>query len=146
MELGQSLFVDEPFEVDVTLSYAGRYGPPGGQPENSTQGKIRLMLKKNGEEVVAGDPVAISIPRDSTATYRLQAMAPAQWGRYELMVVDESGRKFEPESDWLDQNAATSGIMNVVVIPKSDALIEDFETMTPNNKTNDTNVEGRFTS
>lgn len=146
MNLEQSVFVNEPFTVDVTLSNASRHGYPGGQPEISTTGQIRLLLKKNGEEVVSGDPVAISIPRDSTVTYRLQAMAPAQWGRYELMVVDECGRKFEPESDWLDQNSATSGIMNVVIIPKSDALIEDFETMTANNKTNDTNVEGRFTS
>ena len=36
--------------------------------------------------------------------------------------------------------------MHIVVVPVSDALVEDFETMTANSKTNETNVQGQFTS
>ena len=71
--------------------------------------------------------------------------APAQWGRYQLMVMDDRGRLFEPESDWLDTGEG-AGIVNVIIVPMSDYLIEDFETMTANSKTNETNVQGRFTS
>lgn len=150
MTVGQSIYVDEPFDVEVTLSHPRMWGPPGGgggQPggpaEPSTTGNIRLMLKKNGAEVGTSEPMAISIPYDSTITYTLQMTAPSEWGRYELLVVDDGGRMFTPQSGWLDE---VDGTMYIVVVPKSAELIEDFETMKANNKTNDTNVEGRFTS
>ena len=153
MVADHSIFVGEPFNVDVTLSYPRGWGPPpgdepgggpGGSPEPSTMGNIRLMLKQNGEAVAIGEPMAISIPRDSTATFTLSMTAPAEWGRYELLLVDDSGRMFTPQSGWLEE---ADGTMYIVVVPKSDEqLIEDFETMKANNKTNDTNVEGRFTS
>ena len=38
------------------------------------------------------------------------------------------------------------GSMGIVVVPKSEELVEDFETMPVSTKTNDTNVPGRFTS
>ena len=145
MDVGNSIYVDEPFEVDVTLAYPRMWGPPGGQPEPSVTGDIRLSLSKNGVVVATGEPVTVSVPYESTATFRLRMTAPSQWGRYELMVVDDCGRVLEPESDWLDDNEG-AGIVNVVIVPKSKELVEDFETMTPNNKTNETNVQGRFTS
>ena len=150
MSVAQSIYVDEPFDVDVTLTYPRPWGPPGGggpggQPEPSTTGNIHLSLQQNGVEVATSEPIAISIPRDSTESYTLQIVAPSQWGRYQLMVVDDRGRLFEPESDWLGTNEG-GGIMNIFVVPKSEQLIEDFETMTANSKTNETNVEGRFTS
>ena len=148
----QSIYVNEPFNVDVTLSHPGGWGPPGGgggpggefqEPEST--GNIHLSLMKNGVEVATSDPVSISIPRDSTASLTLQMTAPAEWGRYQLKVVDDCGRMFVPESDWLGTDEG-EGIMNVFIVPMSELLMEDFETMTANSKTNETNVEGRFTS
>ena len=152
MNPAQSIFVDEPFDVDVTLTYPRGWGPPpgggggepGGQPEPSTTGDIHLLLQKDGVPVATSETLAISIPRDSTMTFTLQMMAPSQWGRYQLMVVDDRGRLFEPESGWLGSSEG-SGITNIFVVPVSEQLIEDFETMTANNKTNETNVQGRFT-
>ena len=153
MEIEQSILVDEPFDVDVTLTYPRGWGPPpgggggqpGGQPEPSTTGEIHLLLQKDGVPVATSEPMAISIPRDSTMTFTLQMMAPSQWGRYQLMVVDDRGRLFEPESGWMGSEEG-SGIMNIVVAPISDYLIEDFESMPVSTRTNDTHVQGQFTS
>ena len=146
MTVSPNIFVNEPFDVNVTLAYPQGWGPGGGggQPEPSTTGDIHLSLMKDGVVVATSEPMAISIPRGSTDTYTMQVMAPAEWGRYQLMVVDDRGRLFEPESDWLGSEEG-SGIMNIVVVPLSDVLMEDFETMTANNKTNETNVQGLFT-
>ena len=154
MEIEQSILVNEPFDVDVTLTYPRGWGPPpggggggepGGQPEPTTAGDIHLSLMKDGVEVATSEPMTVSIPRDSTMTFTLQMIAPAQWGRYQLMVVDDSGRLFEPESGWLGSSEG-SGIMNIVVAPISDFLIENFESMPVSTKTNDTHVQGQFTS
>ena len=142
MEVGNSIFVGEPFEVDVTLAYPRTWG---NQSAPSTTGNIRLSMSKNGEVVATGEPMMVSVPYDGTATFRLQMTAPTEWGLYELMVVDDCGRLFQPASDWADYDEE-AGIMKVIVVPQSEELVEDFETMTANNKTNDTNVEGRFTS
>ena len=145
MTVDNSIFVDEPFNVDVTLSYSGGgYGPPGSQTGTKTTGDIHLLLLKDGEEVATSDPMTISLPFDSTATYRLQMTAPSQWGRYELQVVDESGRLFTYRAGWYDE--PEGGSMMIMVVPQSEELIEDFETMQANGKTNDANVQGRFTS
>ena len=145
MEPDQNIFVGEPFEADVTLSNMRRYGPSGGQPEADIVGNIRLALQKNGKVVATGEPITISsIPRDSTATYRLQMTAPEQWGRYELMVVDDCGRTFTPQMGWYDLEEQ-SGAINIIVVPKSDALIEDFESMHANSSTSEKNVQGAFT-
>ena len=148
MIAGHSIYVNEPFDVDVTLAYPRPYGPPGGgggQQGFSPKGDIHLSLMKDGVEVATSEPLQVSVPFDSTATFRLQMTAPALWGRYELAVVDDCGRMFEPESGWLDDGEG-EGIMHIVVVPVSDALVEDFETMTANSKTNETNVQGQFTS
>ena len=142
MEVDNSIFVGEPFEVDVTLAYPRSWG---SQSKPSTTGNIRLQMMKNGEVVATGEPMAVSVPYDATATFRLQMTAPTQWGRYDLMVVDDCGRLFQPASDWADYDEA-AGMTKVIVVPKSEELVEDFETMIANSKTNDTNVEGRFTS
>lgn len=142
MEADNSIFVGEPFEVDVTLAYPRSWG---SQSRPSTTGNIRLQMMKNGEVVATGEPMAVSVPYDATATFRLQMTAPTQWGRYDLMVVDDCGRLFQPASDWADYDKA-AGMAKVIVVPKSEELVEDFETMTANSKTNETNVEGRFTS
>ena len=142
----QSICVDEPFDVDVKLTNPRGYGPPGGQPEEfTTTGQIHLSLMKNGEEVATSEPMAISIPRDSTLSCSLRIMAPSEWGRYELALVDDCGRMFQPESGWLG-NDEGDGITKIVIVPKSDQLVEDFEGMTANSKTNDTNIQGTFTS
>ena len=141
IDTGNSIYVNQPFNVDVTLSNITRYGPP----QLATTGNIHLSLQKNGVEVATSESLAITVPSDSTVTFSLQMTAPAQWGRYQLMVMDDRGRLFEPESDWLDTGEG-AGIVNVIIVPMSDYLIEDFETMTANSKTNETNVQGRFTS
>ena len=144
----ESPFVDEPFEVNVTLAHPRGFGPPrpGDQPEEtSTIGGVHLSLKKNGEEVATSEPLDISIPRESTLTFSLQMTAPSEWGRYELSLVDDCGRLFYPESGWMDSRE-DEGIIHIIVVPKSEKMVEDFEGMTANSKTNETNIKGVFTS
>ena len=145
MTADQSIYVNEPFNVDVTLTHTMGWGPPGGQsggPES--KGRIHLSLVKDGVEVATSEPMEISIPLDATTTYSMQMTAPGEWGRYELMVLDESGRMFTPESGWLETDEG-GGISVIFVFPKTDELVEDFETMTANSSTSQTNVQGRFT-
>ncbi len=137
----QSIFANETFDVDVTLSYPQGYGPAPAP----TTGNVHLSLMKDGHEVATSDPLTISLAYGTSATYTLQMMAPSEWGRYRLMLVDESGRRFSPDVDWIEATGE-EGIMNIIVVPKSDELVEDFETMTANSSTSDKNVQGRFTS
>ena len=143
MAASRNIYVDEPFDVDVTLSYNGRYGPQGSTPAPTT-GNMRVLLLADGQVVGSSEPVAISVPYNSSETYKVQMNAPAQWGRYQLMAVDESGHVFTPAMGWYDLDEP-DGTINIVVVPKSDELVEDFETMTANSKTNETNVQGQFT-
>ena len=148
MNIDGRVYVDEPFDVDVTLAYPRMWGPPGGGPGGqsmpSTIGEIHLSLQQNGVEVATSEPLSVSVPYDSTATFKMQLLAPAQWGIYELMVLDDCGRLFEPASDWLGAEEG-AGIMKVFIVPKCDELVEDFESMPVSTKTNDTNVQGNFT-
>ena len=143
------IYVSEPFEVDVTLAYPRGWGPPGGpggQPEPNTRGDIHLSLLQDGVEVASSEPMSVTVPYDSTATFTLQLEAPAQWGRYELAVADDCGRQFVPASnDWLDTDGG-SGIMNIIVVPRGNDFVEDFESMTANSSTSDKNVQGNFTT
>ena len=137
------IYVNEPFDVNVTLSYASHgYGPQG--PTNQTIGNMRLSLRSNGTEVATSEPVPVSVAFNTTESYTLQMMAPEQWGRYQLVLVDDSGQPFTPRSGWYDLEEP-DGTYNLVVLPKSDKLVEDFEAMEANSSTNQTNVQGAFT-
>lgn len=137
------IYVNEPFNVNVTLSYTGNgYGPQG--PVNQTIGNMHLSLRQNGEEVATSEPVPVSVAFNTTESYTLQMMAPAQWGRYQLLIVDDSGQPFTPSSGWYDLEEP-DGTYNLVVLPKSDKLLEDFEAMEATSSTNQTNVQGVFT-
>lgn len=143
MDPGRNLYVNEPFDVDVTLVYPPRHGPSGSS-QVSPWGDIHLVLMKDGQEVAASESLTISIPNDSIASYQLQIQAPEHWGRYELMLVDDRGQMFVPRPNgWFDDGA--SGAMNVIILPRSEELVEDFESMPVSTKTNDTNVQGAFT-
>ena len=146
ISVAQSVCVDDPFDVDVKLANPRGYGPPGGpgQAEFITTGSVHLTLMKNGEVVATSEAKDISIPKDSTLAFSMQMTAPSEWGRYELALVDDCGRVFYPESGWLDTDV-DGGIISIIISPKSDVLVEDFESMTANGKTNDTNIQGRFT-
>ncbi|MBQ7205068.1 MAG: C10 family peptidase [Muribaculaceae bacterium] len=139
------IYVNEPFNVNVKLAYNGNgYGPGQGQTPNQTTGNVHLSLLDKGIEVAASDPVPVSIAYNSSESYTLQMTAPAQWGRYQLVVVDDSGQPFTPRSGWYDLEEP-DGSINIFVLPVSDKLVEDFEAMEANSSTNQTNVQGVFT-
>jgi len=137
------IYVNEPFDVNVTLSYTGYgYGPQGSV--NQTIGNMHLSLRSNGTEVAVSESVPASVAFNSTESYTLQMMAPAEWGRYQLLLVDDSGQPFTPRGGWYDLEEP-DGTYNLVILPKSDKIVEDFEAMEANSSTSQTNVQGVFT-
>ena len=142
MHLGGRFHVDETIDVDVTLAYPRQWGSV--QSGLGPKGDIHLSLRQQGVEVATSEPMSVSVMYDSIATFTLQLHAPSIWGRYQLMVLDDSGRLFVPDGGWLgpEENA---GIMDIVVMPVGNELVEDFETMPVSSKTNETDVPGCFT-
>ena len=142
LNVGERIHVGDTLDIDVTLAYPRRWG---GAPDLSPIGDIRLSLQQGGVEVAASEPLSVSVPYDSQASFSMQLTAPAQWGRYELMVVDDCGRLFQPASDWLGPED-DAGIMPIMIVPRGNELVEDFESMPVSTKTSDAGVQGRFTT
>ncbi len=136
------IMVNQPFTVDVDLTY---YKPWGGNSgEYGPLGNIHLSLLKDGVEVATSEPLEVVIPVNALKPCQLQITAPAEWGRYELVVNDESGNRFVEANQW--NEAIGDGITPIMVLPVCQQLVEDFETMTANSSSNDKNVQGLFTT
>ena len=134
-DLPGNITINEPFEVDVHMSYdtwGYHVGPVGN---------VYLSLLKDGNEVATSDLYEVQISSNEEKTYRMQLTAPAQWGAYDLVLKDESGNEMMIEDGWYDRYVVTAPVF---VLPVCEALVEDFETMTANSSTSDKNVQGQF--
>ena len=137
--LPTSITIDEPFSVDVKMSYPRRWSS-----EDGPVGNVYLSLIKDGDEVASSELCEVMIPSNTVQTYRMQLMAPAEWGRYELVLKDESGNEMMMLDEWSD--VIGEARIPVFVFPPCQRLVEDFESMTANSSTGDKNVQGQFTT
>ena len=136
-ELPRTIRTNEPFNVNVTLSYdmpwADREGPAGN---------VYLSLLKDGNEVAVSDMIEVQMPTNTIKTYEMELMAPSEWGRYDLVLNDETGHHMMKIDTW--QGAVSDGIQPIFIFPPCEELAEDFESMTANSSTNAKNVQGAF--
>lgn len=129
----------EPFTVGVELSYKSPWIENDGPV-----GNVYLSILKDGEEVAVSEMYEVMIPKQSAFTYEMQIMAPEEWGFYDLVLKDESGNCLVQLDEW--HSYVADGITSITVLPPCHEKLEDFETMTANNSTNDKGVQGQFTS
>lgn len=136
--------VNDNFSVDVNLSYMVYWMP---EYEIGPTGNVYLSLLKDGVEVASGPMSTVALSFNTRNTYQMQLTAPSEWGQYDLVLNDESGTHMldnvESNSSLVERNFVTAP---VYILPPCQGLVEDFETMTPNNSTSDKNVQGRFTT
>ena len=137
-EVPAGITVNRPFTVGVTLSYEQRW-----MNEDGPRGNIYLSLLKDGNEVATSELCEVQLHTNEVKTYEMQLMAPAEWGKYELMVSDECGNRLVKMDGWYSTEEA---IEHILILPVCQRLVEDFESMTANSSTNDKNVPGNFTT
>ena len=136
--------VNDNISVDVNLSYMPAWTP---EYEIGPTGNVYLALLKDGVEVATGPMNMVSLPYSSSKTYQMQLTAPSEWGRYDLVLNDESGTHMLKGIEFTS-SIVESDLMSipVFILPPCQELVEDFETMTANNSTTDQDVQGRFTT
>ena len=136
--------VNDNISVDVNLSYMPAWTP---EYEIGPTGNVYLALLKDGVEVATGPMNMVSLPYSSSKTYQMQLTAPSEWGRYDLVLNDESGTHMLKGIEFTS-SIVESDLMSipVFILPSCQELVEDFETMTANNSTTDQDVQGRFTT
>ena len=131
--------IGQPFDISVSLSY--------NMPWTSGEGplgNVYLSMIKDGQEVAVSDMYEIQVPAQSVKTFEMQMTAPEEWGRYYLVLHDESDNQIVKFNMW--EGVQDDSPVTFFVLPVCQSLVEDFETMTANNKTNEKNVPGRFTT
>ena len=128
--------VDSPFNVAVNLSY-NSWGNDDGP-----LGNVYLSILKDGVEVSTGEMCEVVIPNNTTKTFDMQITAPAEWGRYDLVLKDESGNRMLQ----MGQLGGVDIAEPIFVLPVCKSLAEDFESMTANSSTSDKNVMGNYTT
>ena len=129
----------EPFTVDVGLSYNTPWIETDGPV-----GNIYLSILKDGVEVATSELYEVMVPKQSVRTFEMQITAPEEWGLYDLALNDESGNRMMRMDDW--GSFVTEGVASIFVMPPCHEMLEDFESMTANNGTNDKGVQGQFTT
>ena len=139
-EVPRGITTNQPFTVGVNISYERRW-----YDEDGPKGNVYMSLLKDGNEVATSELCEVQIHSNETKTYQMQLMAPAEWGKYDLVVSDESGnRLMKLDNSWY--GIAEEAIEHILILPPCQELVEDFESMTANNGTSDKNVQGNFTS
>jgi hypothetical protein len=134
----RGITTNESFTVGVNLSYEMRWSNIDGP-----KGNIYLSLLKDGNEVATSEMCEVQLHSNETKSYEMQLTAPAEWGTYELMVNDESGNHLQKMEGWYD---AVDAVERILVLPPCQELVEDFESMTANSSTSQSNVQGNFTT
>ena len=137
-EVPSGITINKPFTVGVNLSYHMPWSN-----EDGPTGNVYLSLLKDGDEVATSDMCEVQLHTNDVKTYEMQLMAPAEWGRYELVVKDECGNRFMKMDSWYTSSDA---IEPILILPPCQSLVEDFESMTANNSTSQTDVQGNFTT
>lgn len=134
----RGITINEPFTVGVNLLYDMRWYDVEGP-----KGNMYLSLLKDGNEVATSEMCEVQLHSNETKNYEMQLMAPAEWGKYELMVKDESGNPMQKMEGWYD---LVDAVEQILILPPCQELVEDFESMTANNSTSQSNVQGNFTT
>ena len=131
---------NEPIIVDTKMSY--RTWETGFGPK----GFVYLaLLNDKEEEVTTSELYEVQLENNTSNTYHMQIMAPAEMGLYELAVKDEEGNKlYVTRYSWGDD--VKPAIEPIFVLPICQQLVEDFESMTANTSTSAKNVQGKFTT
>jgi hypothetical protein len=140
MVVPQEVTINQPFSVEVTMSYFRPWSN-----EDGPLGNVYLSMQKDGREVAASELYEVKLESNTEKTYELQMMAPAQWGRYDIVLNDESGNPFLKMDGWLPAEEDESALP-IFVLPPCESLVEDFESMTAGSSTNAKNVQGNFTT
>ena len=130
--------INQPFTVGVNLTYF----IPWGDAEGPT-GNVYLSLLKDGNEVATSELCEVKVHSNEVKTYEMQLMAPAEWGKYDIVLNDEGGIHMMKMEGWYSASEASSAVF---ILPPCKSLTEDFESMTANNSTSEKNVEGNFTT
>ena len=131
--------VNESVNINVTMSN------PSWSSESRPAGNVYLALMKDGEKVACSEMYRVMIPTHSSETYQMQITSPAEWGRYELAMFDESGCQMQKVEDaWMGEGE--DYVLPLFVLPVCEQMVEDFESMTVNSSTSDKNVQGSFTT
>ena len=130
---------NQPFTVGVNINYFMPWAD-----EDGPTGNVYLSLLKDGIEVATSDLCEVKIHSNEVKTYEMQLMAPAQWGKYDIVANDESGNRMEVLDGWYGPGGVAVG--SVMILPPHGELVEDFETMTANNSTSAKDVEGDFST
>lgn len=131
--------INQPFTVGVNLSYFMPWSD-----EDGPVGNVYLSLLKNGEEVATSELCEVMVHSNEVKTYEMELMAPAEWGKYDIVANDESGNPMEIVQGWYGSEGVAVG--SVMILPPHKSLVEDFESMTANNSTSAKDVQGNFTT
>ena len=137
-EVPSSVLINQPFNVGVNLTYFRPWGD-----EDGPTGNVYLSLLKDGNEVATSDLYEVKVHTNEVKTYEMQLMAPAEWGKYNIVASDESGNRLMMMNGWF---GASEAIGFVMILPPHKELVEDFESMAANNSTSAKDVQGNFTT
>ena len=130
--------VNQTIDVGVNLTYR-MWGP-----DDSPVGNVYLSLLKEGSEVTRSELCEVMVPANTVQNYQIPIVAPAEGGRYDLVLNDESGNRMMIQEDWF--SPAYEAVEHLYILPVCQSLAEDFESMTANSSTSDKNVQGTFTT
>ena len=131
--------IGRPFDVSVSLSYNHPWGSSEGP-----LGNVYLSILKDGQEVASSELYEVQISEGSTKTLNMHMTAPEQWGRYDIILLDESGNQVVKFDLW--QGVIEDAPTSFFVLPVCQSVTEDFESMTANSSTSDKDVQGNFTT
>ena len=137
-EVPRGITINKPFTVGVNLLYDMRWSDMEGP-----KGNIYLSLMKDGNEVATSEMCEVQLHSNVVKNYQIELMAPAEWGKYDLMVNDECGNPLKKMESWYEVVDAAEQIL---ILPPCQELVEDFESMTANSSTSQSNVQGNFTT
>ena len=141
--LPSGIIVNQPIDVDMTMSYRAWWSSNQGP-----LGNVYLSIVKDGtDEVVSTSELyEVQLPANTPKTYQMQIAAPAEWGRYHVLLNDEDGNRLMKSSEGWWSWEEDEAMEPIFVLPVCDMLFEDFESMTANSSTSDKNVQGNFTT
>ena len=135
----RGITINSPFTVGVNISYFEPW-----RDEDGPTGNVRLSLLRDGEELDTSEWCEVKVHTNEVKTYEIELMAPAEWGKYDLALSDESGNRMMKMEGWFGETSES--VEHILVLPPCHELVEDFESMTANNSTSDKNVVGTFTT
>ena len=134
--LPSGITINKPFTVGVNLSYFMPWSD-----EDGPTGNVYLSLLKDGNEVATSEMCEVRVHSNEVKTYEMELMAPAEWGKYDIVANDESGCNLMKIDGWY---GASEAIASLFIMPPCESMVENFESMTANNSTSEKNVQGEF--